>query len=253
MSGVPVTPPDLPLAEIPAAAAAPIYGASLFDPTALMIVLAGTLVATFARAGVCDARLAIGAALALMRKGVDEDANRKAFARWAHSIRQRGVLGADSALPPDADLARALKALVRSGSIAAFRRAHEDAGADKLRERARAVRVFEQAGELAPVFGLVGTLFSMTQVAPAVAPGAEASALSLGVIAGAVLSTLYGVLCAHFVFLPLAHAIARRAEREETLREELATWLANEIEGGSPRGAAPGGGAPRVTNIKRAA
>ena len=209
---------------------------ALFDPVALGIVLLGTLVATLARSGWRDMTLAIRSALTLAGNGFDEEANRAAFARWARAIRLRGVLGAEERLPPDKDLARGLTALVRTGSIKALRGAHDDACARHLRERGRVVRVFEQAGELAPVFGLVGTLFSLTQLAPGVGTEAagSASAVTLAAIATAVLSSIYGVLAAHFLFLPLAHAVARRAQTEEEQREALVEWLAHEIEDAMP-------------------
>jgi len=218
----------------------------LYDASALAIVVAGTLFATLARAGLSDTRIAIASGLALAQKGYDEDANRTAFARWAHAIRERGVLGAEKPMPKDADLARALTALVRTGSIKALRGAHEDSRARHMRESGRAVRVFEQAGELAPVFGLVGTLFSMTQLAPGAS--VEASALTLGAIATAVLSSLYGVMAAHFIFLPLGHAIARRAQREEDAREDLIEWLADEI-----AEAVPGGSPARIARLTKVA
>ncbi len=232
----------------------PTTDAALFDPIALTIVLAGTLIATLARSGLGDVSLAGRSLIALIRPGFDEDANRTAIARWARAIKERGVLGAESAMPSDADLALAISALVRTGSINAMQAAQSEASGQRLRERGRAVRVFEQAGELAPVFGLVGTLFSMTQMAPApdVATGAATDALThsltMGAIATAVLSSLYGVLAAHFLFLPLAHAVARRSQMEDDAREDLMAWLSNEIED-----AVPGVTSARVTKLRNAA
>lgn len=201
-------------------------GASLFDPVALGIVLFGTLVATIARAGWSDLGLALRAASDLARAPFDADANRTALARWARSLRERGPLGADEPLPPDPVIARALTAMVRSGSLAALHAVHDKARAAQTGKSQRAVRVFEQAGDLAPVFGLVGTLVALTQIAPDAAGQADSAAL--GAIATAVLSSLYGVLTAHFVFLPFAHAIARRAGREEEARADLIHWLSSE-------------------------
>lgn len=211
--------------------------ASLFDPVALSLVLGGTLLATLARAGFRDIGLAIQAVLSLPKSRFDKDANRTAMARWARAVRERGTLGAEEKMPPDEDLAQAVIVLIRTGSLRALQSAHAESHSRRLSVHGRAARVFEQAGELAPVFGLVGTLFSMTQLSPTV--GAESNAATLGAIATAVLSSLYGVLAAHLVCLPIAHAIARRAQEEEEAREELVNWLANEIAdavpGGSPK------------------
>ncbi|MEL6237091.1 MAG: MotA/TolQ/ExbB proton channel family protein [Pseudomonadota bacterium] len=214
---------------VPALAPQEPFWSSLLDPGALAIVLVGTLLATSARAGWRDLALALSALSDLARQGFDADANRTALARWARSMRDRGLLGADEPLPPDTALARALDAMVRTGTLAAFQSVYEAARARQSRRAKRAAQVLEQAGDLAPVFGLVGTLFALTQIAPdAAAQSALDGASALGAIATAVLSSLYGVLTAHLVFLPLAHAIARRAEREDAERAELAEWLVGE-------------------------
>ncbi len=57
----------------------------------------------------------------------------------------------------------------------------------------RAVRTLAQAAELAPVFGLAGTLISLSQLpAEGLARGALGGAISM-----AVLTTLYGLLLAN--------------------------------------------------------
>lgn len=210
--------------------------ASLLDPAALFIVLMGTIIATVVRVGTQDMVLALRSAAGLVRAGFNEHNNRTALARWARAIRARGVLAADESMPPDRDLSRALQALLRTGSITALQAAHDDASTLNLCQRGQAVRVFEQAGDLAPVFGLVGTLFSITQLAPAT--GSEPSTATLAAIATAVLSTLYGVLAAHFIFLPIANAVARQTQREDNAREELIGWLAHEIADTLPSGVA---------------
>ncbi len=200
---------------------------SFFDPVALVIVLAGTALATLARSGWHDAVAAIRAAFALVRPNVDADANRAVLARAVSEVRRHGVLRADVPTPPDAALADALDTLIRSGSTGAMQTAFSAARVHRTNMRTRTAAVFEQAGELAPAFGLVGTLFSMTQLAPMA--GSDAGAATFGAIATAVLSSLYGVLGAHLVCLPLAEAIVRRGERAETLREKLIDWLAHEV------------------------
>ncbi len=196
------------------------------DPSALAIVLAGTALATLARTGLGDLWLAVRCVGGLARKGFDTDANRTAVARWVSALRERGVLGADEPLPPDEALASALNSMVRAGSFKAFENAHDLAHSQRVATKTRAADVFEQAGELAPVFGLVGTLFAMTQIPPGI--GEDAGAATFGAIATAVLSSLYGVLSAHLVFLPLAAAIARRCEQEEEARDALVAWLREE-------------------------
>lgn len=203
--------------------------ASLFDPSALVVVVAGTLLATFARVGWSDLILAIRKAAVLPTNAFDAQANRIALARWVRDAQKSGLLSADQPAPPDPVFARALELLIRSGSISAFERVHQEADSQRQTSTSRAAYVFEQAGELAPVFGLVGTLFAMTQIAPSIE--GDAGAATFGAIATAVLSSLYGVLTAHLVFLPLASAVVRRAEKEAEAREELVRWFCDELDG----------------------
>lgn len=205
----------------------------LFDAGALTIVLAGTLIATCARLGWADMAAAIPAALGLWRSDFAEHPNRAELARTARDICKRGHLSAEPGNPPDPATARLLGAYITTGSLDVMQKV---ARSDRItREIAtnRAARVFENAGELAPVFGLVGTLYALTQLMPAL--GTDPSDTIMGSVASAVLSTLYGVLCAHLVYFPLACAIERKGEREEAARAALIEWFEGELVGGPPQ------------------
>lgn len=200
---------------------------SLFDPGALAIVIAGTILATVARCGWKDFGTALRTAVRLLRGGFSVEANRKALARAAGAIVRDGHRRADPALPPDRALGLMLETYLRHGTIdalAAVRRAER--ALDEAR-RVSAAQVFGWAGELAPVFGLVGTLYGLTRLAPP--EGAGASAVIMGAVSTAVLTSLYGALIAHFVCYPLASAIERRGMAEEQDREALADWFTLQI------------------------
>ncbi|MDJ0643657.1 MAG: MotA/TolQ/ExbB proton channel family protein [Erythrobacter sp.] len=196
--------------------------AQMFDPGALTIVLSGTLLATAARCGWQDLKHAAIAVAQLRRGSFDEDGNRAALAHTVHEIEANGTLGADAPLPPDPSLAKVVNAYLRHSSVEAMQNARRAERTAREMERGAAARTFEYAGELAPVFGLVGTLFAMTQLAPTENDMVQATMSS---IATAVLSTLYGVLIAHMLCFPIARAIERHGEREEAARERLIEWL----------------------------
>ncbi len=206
---------------------------ALLDLAALVVVLAGTFLATIARCGWGDMRAAASALLQLGQSTFDEDANRAALARSAPEIRRRGHLIADPAPPPDACMAKLVDIYRKTGSIDAV---HAAARGDRaIREVARiqAVRVFDYAGELAPIFGLVGTLFAITQLTPTA--GASSTETMMGAVATAVLSSLYGVLTAHLFCAPIAGAIERRGQREEAARAQLIEWFDAEVAGDRSR------------------
>ncbi len=194
----------------------------LFDPTALAVVIAGTLIATFARSGWNDVKEALRAIVRLHHHSFDADANRAALAQTVSAIARDGPLRAEVPQAPDPLIAKLVDIYLRQRSPAAMHSAHRAARAKRDIARMQAVRTMEHAGELGPVFGLVGTLFAITQLSPG-----DAGALgnTMGAVAGAAVSTLYGVLTAHMLWIPLARAIEREGEYEETQRERLIEWL----------------------------
>lgn len=201
--------------------------AILFDPVAFAIVVIGTMIAAVIRAGPADCGKALASAARLPRRGFDADASRAALASFAALVRKRGLRAADPPSLRDPPLCDAIGELVASASrdemLLHFDKGHESRAI--LRERS--IAVFEQAGELAPVLGLAGTLFAMTGIESEL--GVAAASSPFAPIAAAVLSTLYGILLAHFVCLPIAAAIARRGGREEADRALLLDWLWREL------------------------
>ena len=57
----------------------------------------------------------------------------------------------------------------------------------------------------------------------------------LGAVSTAVLSTLYGLLVAHLLILPLARRIERRGEEEERARAEMFIWLKEQLRDVGPQ------------------
>ncbi|MBI1402533.1 MAG: chemotaxis protein MotA [Porphyrobacter sp.] len=200
---------------------------ALFDPGALTIVVAGTVLACAARCGWHDFGAALREAGALARPAFDAEANRKALARAVAAIQRDGTHRANPALPPDRALGLMLETFLRHGSSDAMHRARRAERALDEARRVSAAQVFVWAGELAPVFGLIGTLYAFTGLAPA--SGGDAIAVTMGAIATAVLSTLYGALLAHLFCYPLASAIERRGLAREQARETLAEWFSEQV------------------------
>ena len=77
--------------------------------------------------------------------------------------------------------------------------------------------------------GLAGTLIALGSArGGAVVTGAVAGTPANGLvesIAMAVVTTLYGLLAANFLFAPLSNAVQRRARAEERDRDAVLDWL----------------------------
>lgn len=218
------------------------FGA-LIDPGALAIVIAGTVLAATARCGWRDVKAALVAVSNFGKGTFNPDANRIALARTIAEIRTRGHLCAERPLPPDVSIGGVVQQYLVTGSVDVLQVGARAERAKREITRARAVRVFDYAGEVAPVFGLVGTLFAISQLDPAT--GVNAAQTTMAAVATAVLSSLYGVLTAHMIYLPIASAIDRRGEREETARAALIEWFEDEIKDERPRA--------KITGLKDAA
>lgn len=200
---------------------------SLFDPGALIIVVAGTMLATVARCGPSVCGAAVREACGLLRRGFDPDTNRRALAQALATIQRHGTYRAEPLPPPDPALAHLLESYLRHGSIAALENLRKEQRALAEDQGLSAAQVFACAGELAPVLGLIGTLYGLTQLAPASA--ITATATIMAAVSSAVLTTLYGALLAHLVCFPLAGAIERRWLEADKERTALAEWFAEQL------------------------
>ncbi|MGB7656671.1 MAG: MotA/TolQ/ExbB proton channel family protein [Novosphingobium sp.] len=198
---------------------------SLIDGPSALIVLGGTLLSTVLRAGWGDCAVTLAKLVQLGRSGFDAQAARAELGRQIQEIRKDGLYRANPHRFGDAEFDEATEALIHQRSIPALLAAHEAHKARRLGEAERAVRTLAQAAELAPVFGLAGTLISLSQLpADGIAHGALTGAISMAVI-----TTLYGLLSANLVLAPLARMVERKSAAEEVARQAMIDWLAQQI------------------------
>lgn len=198
---------------------------TLIDGPSAAVVLGGTLVATVLRCGLDDARVTVRALYGLFRPKFRAELARAELAAQVSQIRQDGLYRARPSHFGDSEFDEATDALISTRSIAGLLERHEAHKARRLALSDRAVRALAQASELAPVFGLAGTLISLSQLpADGVARGAYSAAISM-----AVLTTLYGLLLANMVMAPLARMVERHAHAEEKGRQEVIDWLAWQV------------------------
>lgn len=197
----------------------------MFDPAAAGIVIGGTLVATVLRSGVGDCRAALGALAALAQPRFRPEAVRAVLAPQVAQARSDGLLRLRVRPCGDATIDGALAALVQTRTLSALHDREDSDRTVRVSAAVRAVRALALGAELAPVFGLAGTLVSLSQL-PAEGLG---RGQFMGAISMAVLTTLYGLLLGNLIFAPLARAVERRVEAEEAARREIMDWLAAQL------------------------
>ena len=208
------------------------------DANSAAIVLGGTLVATVLRCGI-DACVQVARALAgLLVPRFDADRVRSRLAVQVQDIRKNGLLRAEPRGSGDLEFDEATAALIGSRSLDALLAAHHLHKARRETRADVAVDTLAQSAELAPVFGLVGTLVSLGKLP---ADGLDRSSY-MAAIAMAVHATLYGLIAANLVLAPLARLVERRARSEERERQSLVEWLAHAL--------APARAPAEATNLK---
>lgn len=200
---------------------------SLFDPASALIVVGGATLATLMRCGLGDTRAALGALKGLFGRHFDATQARAELAAYVREMQVDGVIRAKPRHFGDAEFDDATDALVGARSLEALQAAHVAHKRRRVKQNLRAVRTFNQAADLSPVFGLAGTLVSLSQLSGA--SGDFAGAISM-----AVLTTLYGLLLGNMVFAPIARVVARVAAHEETERQKVLDWLEEQVASALP-------------------
>ena len=198
---------------------------TLVDGPSAVIVFGGTVFATLLRCGFADLGAALGRVARLPGRRFDAGRARARLAAQVQAIQRDGLLRATPAHFGDAEFDEATDALIATRSVAALLVRHDSHRARRLAESERAVQTLAQAAELAPVFGLAGTLISLSQLPHA---GVAAAGLTAA-ISMAVLTTLYGLLAANLLLAPLARIVERAALAEETGRQAVIDWLAQQL------------------------
>lgn len=193
-----------------------------FDAASIGIVLLGTIFATVLRCGPREFREALRALRTLFEGGFDVAKAKAELAKQIRDIADDGFVRAVPRHIGDGEFDYLADVLISERSIEVIHDEHRAYKVRRTHAATQASRVFDQAAELAPVLGLVGTLVALGSGA-AGSPSGQGLAEA---IAMAVVTTLYGLLIANFVFSPLSAAILRRSLREENDREEVLEWLA---------------------------
>lgn len=203
---------------------------ALLDVNSAAIVLGGTTLTTMLRSGVREMNATGTALMGSFKKPFDYTAARAKIAKDISEIQLDGFYRAQATHSTDKMILDATDALIRKRSIQAAFETHERHKKQREKIRERAVKTLCQAAELSPVFGLVGTLISLSQIP---ADGLEAGNL-MGAVSMAVVSTFYGLILGQVLIMPLVQKIERMADYEEYHRERLMLWMAQQLQDCDP-------------------
>lgn len=199
--------------------------AGLWDAGGAAIVLGGTVLATLLASGRREVLAALAAIGSLFTSRFSFTKARAEIAEGVEEMRQDGVLRAHPVTSSDSEIALVTDALVHDRSLRSALATHEVFKQQRASLREAALSPVRHAADMAPVFGMAGTLFALSQMQL----GEGDNMQLLASIGMAILTTLYGLLLAHLVFHPLARLLERRMLAEEADRQRLIDWLASQL------------------------
>jgi len=198
----------------------------LWSLSSLVLVLLGTASVT----AISVRRSDLAALRAVMPQlWTDPDADPSIGARrlleLGGRVRREGPHVMESAITGLRDqpfLERAVSLLIDGADPAQVERVLiEEAQAIAHRQR-RVADIFRRASDVAPAMGLIGTLIGLVQMLGQLStPDAIGPAMAM-----ALLTTLYGAVLAHVLFLPLAVRVEAIADAEHTLHRIYAVGAA---------------------------
>ena len=207
---------------------------SLSQPTALVIVLGGTMgavmlqspYATFVR-GMRMVRWVWYPPV------IDPQALIRQITVWSQLSRREGLLALENSLNQlkDPFARKGLELLVDGAEPERLREVLEvEIDAFEQQQRA-AARIWEAAGGYSPTIGILGAVLGLIHVMENLS---EPSKLGAG-IAVAFVATIYGVGLANLVFLPMSNKLKAHIQRLIVHREMLVDGLVGIANGDNPR------------------
>jgi chemotaxis protein MotA len=207
---------------------------SLIQPTAALIVLGGTVGATWLASTDEEVKHMFAMLPRVLRPGLPDRAKLlETMMNIASVARRDGILAVESMLPdiPDPFLQRGLRVLIDGYNLADLQKLME-LEMDVTEHHGNAAgKVLETAGGFCPTIGILGAVLGLIHVMSNLS---DPSKLGTG-IAVAFVATIYGVGAANILFLPLGSRIKKIVAAEIEVKGMVLTGLEVIASGANPR------------------
>ncbi|GAA1137659.1 motility protein A [Nocardioides aquiterrae] len=204
----------------------------LFPP--MLLVFGVTLLISFAGGTVADGKRAFNGLKRAFTGGGQSPADLvPPIVTLAEKARRDGLLSLEDSLKDldDPFLVRALTLAIDGTDPEELREILEAEIDAQRSEDKQAAKFFTAAGGYAPTIGIVGTVMGLVHVLEQLANPEELGHL----IAGAFVATLWGVMSANVVFLPIAARLKRLGELEVERMELIVEGISALQAGSNPR------------------
>jgi chemotaxis protein MotA len=208
--------------------------ASLFLMPPLLLVFGGTLLVSVAGGTMADAKKAISSVKTALTGKVATSAEVvPVIVDLSDAARREGMLALESRLADidDPFLVKGVTLAVDGIDPEELREIMEAEVHAKRATDKHSAKFFTDAGGYAPTIGIVGTVMSLVHVLENLAKPDELGHM----IAAAFLATLWGVLSANVLWLPIAARLKRLSELECTRMEIVIEGIAAIQAGSNPR------------------
>jgi len=208
--------------------------AQVTQPTAMMIVLGGTMGAVMLQFPLDVFRAALRQFMRVFfLRSRNNEAVITQLVLFAVKARRSGIVSLDSELwaVEEPFLRQALMLAIDGTEPAAVRQIMELELENKADFEERIPQVFESAGGFAPTVGIIGAVIGLIQVMQRLDNIAE---VGRG-IATAFVATIYGVGLANLIFLPAAGKLRIRHQEEHLVKEMMLEGVISIQEGMNPR------------------
>ena len=207
---------------------------SLRQPTAAMIVLGGTF-------GACFVQFPLGIAIASLKAilgafGEPQSDNKsiiRELIRIANKARKEGVISleVDAQKMSDPFLKKALMMAMDGVEPKVLRDTMDLEIANIEQEFEHPIKFWTSAGGYAPTIGIIGAVLGLIHVMDNLA---DPSKLGAG-IAVAFVATIYGLVTANIICLPMAGKLKMQAEKMMVAKEIMLEGVVAILEGENPR------------------
>lgn len=207
---------------------------SLSQPTALLIVLGGTMGAVMLQSPYATFIRGLRMMAWVWYPPVVDNAQLiRQIANWSQVSRREGLLALENAIDQlkDGFTRKGLQLLVDGAEPERLREVLEVEISTYENEMRQSAKIWEAAGGYSPTIGILGAVLGLIHVMENLS---EPAKLGAG-IAVAFVATIYGVGLANLVFLPMANKLKAHISRLVFQREMIVDGLVGIANGDNPR------------------
>jgi chemotaxis protein MotA len=208
--------------------------AEIFIPQALVLVFGGTFGAAMAGTMLKDTIGVInGFKRAFLGKVTPPDALVESIIKLAEKARREGLLALEDAMKDVADpfLKKGLQLAIDGTDSEELRDILEAEVDAKRRVDKVGAKFFADMGGFSPTIGIIGTVLGLINVLKNLSEPAKLGAL----IAGAFVATLWGVMSANVLWLPMGNKLKRLSDVECAQMDLVIAGIINIQAGANPR------------------